>query len=79
MSCSSAASLSGGNLSAAAGASIPLSHQLNSTSPFVDSGIGLNVLAKSGSGFANQTSVDNDDDVFIIEDDGNKFNKFSFT
>lgn len=52
---------------------IPPSHQLISSSPFVDSGIGLNVLAASqfGGQFNNQTSVDNEDDVFIIEDDGN--------
>lgn len=52
--------------------SIPASHQL-STSQFADSGIGLNVLSKSGSNFTNQASVDNDDDVFVIEDDGKNF------
>lgn len=50
--------------------SIPSSHTLNSTSPFVDSGIGLNVL---GQGFSNQTSVDIDE-VFVIEDDGEQWN-----
>lgn len=48
---------------------IPPAHQLNSTSPFVDSGVGLNVMDKYGR-IAEQTSVDNDDDVFIVEDDG---------
>lgn len=51
---------------------IPSSHQLSSASPFVDSGIGLNVMASSqfGGQFNNQCSIDNDDDVFFIEDDG---------
>lgn len=48
---------------------IPASHQLNSTSPFVDSGVGLNVLDKYGR-IAEQTSIENDDDVFVVEDDG---------
>lgn len=52
------------------GATIPSSHQLNSTSPFVDSGVGLNVLDKYGR-IAEQASVDNDDEVFVIEDEGN--------
>lgn len=49
---------------------IPPSHQLSSASPFVDSGIGLNVMAASqyGSHFNYQNSFD--DDVFVIEDDG---------
>lgn len=45
---------------------IPTSHQLISASPFVDSGIGLNVMASSK--YAN-SSIDADDEVFIIEDD----------
>lgn len=48
---------------------IPASHQLNSTSPFVDSGVGLNVLDKYGR-IAEQASIENDDDVFVVEDDG---------
>lgn len=58
-------------LTASSNSSIPLSHTLNSTSPFVDSGIGLNVLAQ---GFSNQTSVDVDE-VFVIEDDGKQCNR----
>ncbi|XP_037047723.1 eukaryotic translation initiation factor 4E-binding protein Mextli isoform X1 [Bradysia coprophila] len=48
-------------------ASIPLSHQLNSSSPFADSGIGLNMM--SSSRLLNNNSVDIDDDVFIVEND----------
>ncbi|XP_031619001.1 eukaryotic translation initiation factor 4E-binding protein Mextli isoform X2 [Contarinia nasturtii] len=46
---------------------IPLSHQLNSTSPFVDSGVDLNQYSNY-----NQ-SIDNEDEVFIVENsDGNQ-------
>lgn len=67
---SSTASMSGTSLSTPTSA-IPPSHQLSSASPFVDSGIGLNVMAAAqfGGNFNNQSSVD--DDVFVIEDDGN--------
>ncbi|KAJ6649778.1 Eukaryotic translation initiation factor 4E-binding protein Mextli, partial [Pseudolycoriella hygida] len=51
----------------AAPAVIPLSHQLNSSSPFADSGIGLNMM--SSARLLNNNSVDIDDDVFIIEND----------
>lgn len=45
---------------------IPLSHQLNSTSPFVDSGVDLNVMSQFG---ACQASID-EDEVFIVEKNG---------
>lgn len=45
---------------------IPVSHQLNSASPFVDSGVDLNVM-----GF-NQGSIDNDD-VFVLGKNGELF------
>lgn len=49
-------------------ASVPLSHQLNSSSPFADSGIGLNMMSTSStSRLLNNNSVDVDDDVFIVE------------
>lgn len=48
-------------------AAIPLSHQLNSSSPFADSGIGLNMM--SSSRLLNNNSVEVDDDVFIVEND----------
>lgn len=44
---------------------IPISHQLNSSSPFADSGIGLNMMASSR--LLNSNSLDIDDDVFIVE------------
>lgn len=44
---------------------IPISHQLNSSSPFADSGIGLNMM--SSTRLLNNNSVDIDDDVFIVE------------
>lgn len=47
---------------------IPVSHQLNSTSPFVDSGVDLNVMSQYSS--FNQASIDNDDDVFVVEKNG---------
>lgn len=47
---------------------IPISHQLNSSSPFADSGIGLNMMASATSRMLNNNnSVDIDDDVFIVE------------
>lgn len=46
---------------------IPQSYQLNSTSPFVDSGVDLNVMSSQFSGYH---SVDNEDDVFIAEKNG---------
>lgn len=45
----------------------PASHQLISASPFVDSGIGLNMMGSSSSGTINNNSIDVDDDVFIVE------------
>lgn len=58
---------------------IPSSHQLSTTSPFVDSGIGLNYMAATaqfGGQLNNQTSVETEDDVFINnEKNGNlKYN-----
>lgn len=44
--------------------SIPLSHQLNSTSPFVDSGVDLNQYSNYNA------SIDNEDEVFIVEKNG---------
>lgn len=46
---------------------IPLSHQLNSTSPFVDSGVDLNVMSQFS---ACQASIDEDEEVFIVETNG---------
>ncbi|GAB0096633.1 Eukaryotic translation initiation factor 4E-binding protein Mextli [Sergentomyia squamirostris] len=48
---------------------VPVSHQLGgSTSPFADSGIGLNLLAQSSLGSpGNGLSIDADDDVFTAE------------
>lgn len=48
---------------------VPVSHQLGgSTSPFADSGIGLNLLAQSASGSpGNGLSIDAEDDVFTAE------------
>lgn len=68
---SSTASMSGSSLPTPT-SQIPPSHQLSSASPFVDSGIGLNVMAASqfASHFNNQSSIENEDDVFVIEDDG---------
>lgn len=43
---------------------IPLSHQLNSTSPFVDSGVDLNHYSNYNA------SIDNEDEVFIVEKNG---------
>lgn len=43
---------------------IPLSHQLNSTSPFVDSGVDLNQYSSY------QASIDNEDEVFIVDKSG---------
>ena len=57
----------------------PVSHQLNSSSPFADSGIGLNILASSSSSsrvLNNNNSVEVDDDVFIVEN--SKFACFLF-
>lgn len=48
---------------------IPACHQLNSTSPFGDSGVDLNVLDKYGR-IAEQISIENDDDVFVVNNDG---------
>jgi len=45
---------------------IPISHQLNSSSPFADSGIGLNMMSATQR-LLNNNSVDIDDDVFIVE------------
>lgn len=53
---------------------IPPSHQLVSASPFVDSGIGLNVMAASQFGGHVNSSIDTEDDVFIIDDDGKRVN-----
>lgn len=50
---------------------IPLSHQLNSASSLVDSGVDLNVMGRYG--VANQASVDNEDEVFIVEKNGITF------
>lgn len=47
---------------------IPLSHQLNSTSPFVDSGVDLNVMSQYSA--FNQASIDNDDEVFAVDRSG---------
>lgn len=44
---------------------IPLSHQLNSTVPFVDKGIDLNQYNKY-----NASIEDNEDEVFIVEKNG---------
>lgn len=53
---------------------IPAAHQLNSSSPFADSGIGLNIMASSTptggvrTANANNHNLDDvDDDVFIVE------------
>lgn len=46
---------------------IPESHQLNSTSPFVDSGVDLNVMSQFS---ACQASIDNEDEVFLVEKNG---------
>uniref|UniRef100_A0A1L8DR40 Putative eukaryotic translation initiation factor 4e-binding protein mextli n=1 Tax=Nyssomyia neivai TaxID=330878 RepID=A0A1L8DR40_9DIPT len=48
---------------------VPVAHQLGgTTSPFADSGIGLNLLAQSASGSpGNGLSIDADDDVFTTE------------
>lgn len=46
---------------------IPISHQLNSSSPFADSGIGLNMMSSVTTRLLNNNSVDIDDDVFIVE------------
>lgn len=48
---------------------IPPSHQLVSASPFVDSGIGLNVIAASQFGGQRNSSIDAEDEVFIIDDE----------
>lgn len=48
---------------------IPISHQLNSSSPFADSGIGLNMMSSVTTRSLNNNSVDIDDDVFIVEND----------
>ncbi|XP_055371855.1 eukaryotic translation initiation factor 4E-binding protein Mextli isoform X2 [Condylostylus longicornis] len=45
----------------------PQSHQLISSTPFADSGIGLNYMAGQISG---NSYVEGDDDVFIIEENG---------
>lgn len=52
---------------------IPISHQLNSSSPFADSGIGLNMMSSVTTRLLNNNSVDIDDDVFIVEN-GNDIN-----
>lgn len=59
---------------------IPAAHQLNTSSPFADSGIGLNFMGQSQSGRTlalqtpnkvtnnnNNHSTEVDDDVFIVE------------
>lgn len=46
---------------------IPVSHQLNSSHPFADSGIGLNMMSSATQRLLNNNSVDIDDDVFIVE------------
>lgn len=50
-------------------ATVPPSYQLNSSSPFADSGIGLNMMSSSRlvNNNNNNNSVDIDDDVFIVE------------
>lgn len=49
---------------------IPASHQLVSSSPFVDSGINLDLLSGGASGTTIHGSYDVDDDVFIVENGG---------
>lgn len=66
---SSTASMDGTSLSTPTSV-IPPSHQLVSASPFVDSGIGLNVMAASQFSGPGNSSIDTEDDVFIIDDDG---------
>lgn len=53
---------------------IPPSHQLTSASPFVDSGIDLNVLGQFN---ACQASID-EDEVFIVDKNGTPFHLHSF-
>lgn len=67
----STASMNASNLSTPTSA-IPPSHQLVSASPFVDSGIGLNTMATSHFSGQLSSSIDTEDDVFIIDDDGKK-------
>lgn len=66
---SSTASMNATNLSTPTSV-IPPSHQLVSASPFVDSGIGLNIMAASQFSGQGNSSIDTEDDVFIIDDDG---------
>lgn len=53
----------------ASNVSIPFSHQLDSTSPLVDSGIELNVMAQY-SGVGTQSSIDIDD---VFNDDSGTY------
>lgn len=46
---------------------IPQSHQLISSSPFVDSGISLDLLSQIPQTITNNNSYEIDDDVFIVE------------
>lgn len=57
---------------------IPPSHQLTSTSPFVDSGIGLNFMGATqfGGQLINQASAETEDDVFVINDKNGKSSNF---
>lgn len=68
------AAMSGSALSTPTSA-IPPSHQLTSTSPFGDSGIGLNYMAAAqfGGQFQNQASVENEDDVFVANGRSGEF------
>lgn len=54
---------------------IPASHQLNSSSPFADSGIGLNIMSSANRLMLNNNnnSVEVDDDVFIVENSKSLF------
>ena len=63
---SSSASISGNPLSTSS--MIPSSHKLTSASPFVDSGIGLNVMTSQFS--QGNASVEVDDEVFTMDSDG---------
>lgn len=53
----------------ASNVSIPFAHKLDTTSPLVDSGIELNVMAQYG-GVGNQSSVDIDD---VFTDDSGTY------
>lgn len=46
---------------------IPQAHQLVSSSPFVDSGVSLDLLSQSQNTITNNNSYEIDDDVFIVD------------